>query len=302
MDDLKQNNIVKDRAATGLDIAEAVKRTCEDLLALFEKNSVIAAELRDKFQPALADLVAFELRPLEAEYGAFKVADGTFSLNEKEVARLISYVLDDMKAQVGRGDHLLSASEIKNTIEEVTTLFALHELRHRTQGVEKFQTVQLLKAIGGRTKISTFDVQADRDAAVALAASKSGDLSSDEFLDHYQRALFYSIQYFFKIYPANASRPDKVCRVAALIFMLVRLEIYRGLRHLCSGSPISALSVEISSDHKSIAVFENDPKHRLLRAANDVADLPRFIENIEEGRLEMALEQAFSIVTAIGIN
>ncbi|MBX7526627.1 hypothetical protein [Qipengyuania vesicularis] len=293
---------VAERVIRDLALSQAVAETCSILLDLISTDDAIKAELGRKFEPALSDLVRIEIAPIDEEFGAFSIAEGEVRLNEVEVARLIAYVLDDMKSQLGDNLICITKDDVRETLEEAVSLFALHELRHRTQGVQEFSTVQLLKAIDGRARIATFDIQADRDAAVALAATKAKSTSSAEFHDAYQRALFYSIQYFFRIYPANAKRPDKVCRVAALMFMLARLEIYRKLGHLQIGGSKTALSVSISGDKRSLAVFENEPEQRLLCASNDVNDLPLFVANIEEGNLDEALGQAFLIVTSIGLN
>ena len=282
-------------------ISQAVHAICKKVLGLILTDPKIYLELGEKFEPALSDLIGVEIGPLDIAQGSFRVVDGTLTLNEPDIARLMSYVIDDMKRQVTMGRPGLEPGELREILVATTSLFALHELRHRTQGVEKFSTVQLLKKIDGREQIAKFDIQADRDAAVALAAAHAGEIGTKDFLAHYQRALFYSVEYFFKIYPANVDRPDKICRVAAMLFMLARLEIYRTIGTLSLGSPMTAISVSIAPDHRSIAIFENEPRNKLITASNDVVGLPQFISDIETGRLEEALGSAFAIAISIGL-
>jgi hypothetical protein len=301
MSESKSENKVLERGEAALAIAQSIHSKCTKLLGLLRADGPIKEELGKKFEPALADIVAVEIAALEPEYGGFRVNAGKCTLNEREISKLVAFVLKDIKSQLAGGRDI-RPDEIRQTIEETALLFALHELRHRTQGIGDFATVKVLKAIDGRSRLASFDMQADRDAAVALAATEVGNLQSPEFHEAYQRALFHSIQYFFRIYPANSTRPDKVCRVAALMLMLVRLEIFRAVGCLTMGGPISALSVKFSEDRLGIAVFENSFGQKLLKASDGVSELPTMIANIENGDLEEALERAFRVTLAIGLN
>jgi hypothetical protein len=300
--ELRAEAIVGTRILDERDLSDSVFETCRKVLELVLSDPDVGADLAERLEPALDDLIAVEIAPLDKSFGAFRMNAGTLTLNENDAAHLISYVIDDMKEQVSAGTSNIGPSEVRETLEDTLSLFALHELRHRTQGVADYATVQLLKKITGREELAKFDIQADRDAAVALAAARSGGMASEEFLSTYQRALFYSVRYFFKIYPANAERPDKVCRVAALLFMLARLELYQAMGCLVVGSPTTALCVRIGPDNRSIAVFEGDPRNKLLCVANDCCEVGPMIADIEQGRLEDALGRAFTVAVAIGLN
>lgn len=302
MQEVRANEAVGKRILDNEQLSRAVLDTCRSVLNLVLNDNGVAADLGERFEPALSDLIAVEIAPLHEAFGAFRMKDGRLTLNESDAAELISYVLADLKEQIAQGVSNIGPTEIRETLEDTLALFALHELRHRTQGVADFATVQLLKKITGRNQMAKFDIQADRDAAVALAAARAGGIGNDEFLSIYQKALYYSVEYFFKIYPANAERPDKVCRVAALLFMVARLELYRAIGRLEVASPTTALCVRIGDDRRSIAVFEGDPRNRLLRVASDSCEVANMVSDIEHGRLQNALGRAFSLVVAIGLN
>ena len=302
MKEVSGNTAVSKRVLDARELGDAVLDTCRSVLNLILVNDAVGDELGEAFEPALSDLVAVHIAPLEERFGAFCIDEGIMTLNETDAARLMSYVIADMKEQIERGPGRIGASEIRETLEDTLSLFALHELRHRTQGIADFSTVQLLKRVTGRDQIAKFDIQADRDAAIAFAAARSDGLHSEEFYSSYQKALFYSVRYFFKIYPANAERQDKVCRVAALLFMLARLVLYRTVGSLKVGKPTTALAVRLGTDRRSIAVFEGSPHERLLVAANERGELDSFISDIEHGRLDEALGRAFSVAIAIGLN
>lgn len=292
---------LKRRVLDGRDLGNAVYETCKRVLNLILQDEAVRDDLGAKFASTLDDLLAIEIRQLEPDLGAFNIENGVVYLSEVEVTKLISFVIADIHEQIVEHGVQMSSDDIYQTLNDALALFALHELRHCSQGVEKYATVQTLKGIEGRNQLAKFDIQADRDAAVALAASRAGDLSSDEFYEEYRRALFFSVQYFFRIYPANAERQDKVCRVAALILMLARLELFLTLGRLTVGDPLTSLQVCLGNNQRSIAVLENEPNNRLLAAANDIAELPEFVAAIEQGRLDDALGKAFSLSLAIGL-
>lgn len=283
------------------ELENAVFRTTKQLLEAMLVDRRVADDLDGKFRPALDDIVKVEIRDLPEESGAFTVSDGVMSLNEADVARLFSYAITDMKSQLINSGNQIDAEEIRQTLEDALCLFSLHELRHRTQGVGNYSVVQLLKKIDGREHISKFDIQADRDAALALAATKAHSSDCDDFLEAYQNALYYSVKYFFKIYPANRGRLDKTCRVAALLLMLARLQIYRAGVQNKEIDPTSALHVKISADRTSIAVFENEPFERLLIASNDLVGLPDFVELIETGEIDKAYGESVRLAVRLGL-
>lgn len=278
----------------------SILRACQGVLDLLKTSQDVSNDLGAKFETALKDITNVQIRQLDPADGAFIVDAGVMSLNENDVARLLHYALNDMREQIESGKRI-PENEIRSTIEDAISLFALHELRHRTQGIGSFRIVQFLKNMDGREQLGKFDIQADRDAAVALAALRSGSITSQEFLNYYEKALYYSVQYFFKIYPANVDRLDKTCRVAALLFMLVRLQIYISAGSLTVGHPTTTLSVKIATDKRALAIFENDPSQKLLKVANDSCDITNFTENIENGNLDAALTQAYRLAFKLGI-
>jgi hypothetical protein len=303
VEDPDSNLKIRERSLDARILSDSVLRVCNSLLDLMQANAAIGDELAAGFEPALADIAAVEIAEIDATCGSFTVSGGTLTLSENDVARMIAYVLSDMRQQIEDGGPSISESSIQETLQEIVILFALHELRHRTQGVGSYARVQALKEITGPDEIARFDIQADRDAAIALAAYEAGSLESSEFLECYQRALFYSVQYFFKIYPANRDRLDKTCRIAALLLMLARLQIYRAVGSSDYRSATAPLLVNISKDKRAMAVMENGRNRRLIgvSSVNDTNNVPMFIKQIENGDLEQALGTAFVLSVSLGL-
>lgn len=283
-------------------LADAALSTCRGLAEAMLSNQGLHKDLSQKFEPILSEMTEIVIAGLEPEAGAFVIEGGTVFLNEAEISRMMSFVIGDMKDAISGASANISPASVRETLNDIVSLFALHELRHCTQGIGKYSSVKLLKAIGCVDQMVKFDVEADRDAAVALAASRAGCIDSDAFFQKYEEALFYSVNYFFKIYPANGDRLDKTCRVASLLFMLARLQIYRALGRLTNAAPTDTVFVQLSRDKKAIAVYVTDPKDRLLGAANDDRDLHSLIDNIERGRLLEALSNAIRLTISHGFN
>jgi hypothetical protein len=282
-------------------LARTVEAVLDQLRRVFESAHVRAIELEAKFEPAIRDIISVEIATLATQLGSFSVDNGTLRINEEDVARLFDFVLSDMSAQLAENDADFSEDDVTTTLEDALGLFALHEVRHRTQGVGSYSTIQLLKKIDGREEITRFDVQADRDAALALAACRTMQAEPSDFLEYYQRALYYSVRYFFKLYPANRDRIDKTCRVAALLLMLARLEVYRTVGRVDQADPTLTLHVKISTDRQSIAVLEGDSASRLIATRTDDPKVATFVRDIEDGNLDKALVQAIHLAVAMKI-
>lgn len=281
------------------ELSQTVFDTCHALLAVIGADEDDPHALSEGFEAAISDIARVSFETLSTQDGSYRVVDGELQLNEHVIARLLLFVLGDLRREIANGIDV-SPDEVRSTLHDVISLFTLHELRHRTQGVELFSTVQRLKNVGNRLAMTRIDVLADRDAALALAAVRSCSLSGQDFLEYYQRALFYSVQYFFKVFPANEDRLDKCCRVASLMLMLARLQSYLTTGSLRDANPTDALHVEISPNYRTIAVYEMAPRDRLI-AANDVEDLPAMIANIQNGRLDAALRNAYSVAAALDL-
>src|ERR1044072_1161991 len=127
--------------------------TCEKLVDLCAASQSIASELQHRFLAAVSDIEHVTIEALTAEHGAFLVDEGWLKISEEAVARLLAFVLAEVRGRAVDDRRTLLPEEVPEIIERVFVDYVLHELRHRTQGVGKYATVGELKEIADRKSV-----------------------------------------------------------------------------------------------------------------------------------------------------
>lgn len=281
-------------------LSKVVEVTVDRLNQICQSTSPIGSELEARFSEALRGIVTFEIAPLSQSFGAFTVTDeGKLTLNEDDVARLLDFVVSDLQLELSSGKPGISAEDVPDVLHDALCLFTLHEIRHRSQGVGDYKMVQKLKRVEGPEHITKFDVEADRDAALALAACRTSCAGPSEFFEYYQKALYFSVKYFFRLYPANSNRMDKTCRIAALLLMLARLELYMRSGALLDLEAAECIFVKISDDRTKMAVFSRGKTEKLVGISDNGAEVLTFSEQIQAGKLDHALSTAFRLIAGM---
>ena len=133
---------------------------------------------------------------------------------------------------------------------------------------------------------------ADRDAASAFAHLKSANYPDTPYLEHFQEALYFSAQYFFKTFEFSKRRPHKVLRSVGLILMLGRLIETEGNHSLSYEIPLdSTISLQgLGLTGPYILLAEQPAKKLALIASDSQADeIAEIIEAIEDNDFDLAL-------------
>jgi hypothetical protein len=271
---------------------------CSRLAAYCRADGPHSCELKGKFYGAVADVERVTIEALAKASGAFVVQDGHLRIAEAPIPRLLNVVVRDLNKRLAEGDPSLEQDEVPRILERVFVQYVLHEVRHRTQGLANLSDVQTLRAIAGAGAMLDYDVQADRDAALASAALYASDESRAAFLAAFREALFFSTQYFFEVFPIPAERPDKIARAMAILFMAARLA-KRDLGQPTvedDSLPLDAtLYVSLSAPTKSMAIHRGEPTRELLGFANDADGVGTLMEQICNGDMGGALSTSIKI-------
>lgn len=273
--------------------------TCRKIVALCSNSGPVAAELQDKFHAAVADIERVSIEALERTEGAFVVEDGVLRIAAAPVSRLLQVVLDDLRSRSG-----LASEEFPEFLERVFMDYVLHELRHRTQGVGEYSTIQQLKSLAGRVTVAEVDLFADRDAAFAYAAIFASGPGRAEFLESFREALFLSSAYFYKVFPVSAARPDKIARAIGVLLMAARLAGMDPLADVKENPKLpldTPLYVKLATSHKELAIFQGEPSVRLLGVANDTDGVGALVSDVKQGRFDAALTRAIRIAKKLNL-
>jgi hypothetical protein len=258
--------------------------------------------LREKFLSAIVDVERIRIARLPPEAGSFRIEDGELLVASSPVAKLVSQVQTTVAA-ANSEDACLGQADFEQMLETVFLGFVLHELRHRTQGVELYGMVQEIKRAGGPSAFSEFDVLADRDTAYAIAALP-GHANRKDFLLAFRDALHLSLDHFFKVFPPGANQEDKIARVIGVLLMTARLI---GIDELLQVSedralPLDApLIAQLSIANKTLVIFRGEPSRQLVAVANDRDDLASLISDIEEGDFSEALDWCIGLARRRGL-
>ncbi len=278
--------------------------TFERLAELGRADDARACELFDKFQPAISDIDQVRIAPLSDDEGSFVVRDRILYINEDPVARLLHAVTTEFERRSAANDSIPDPAELPTLLESVFTDFLLHELRHRTQGVETYDTVQRLKAVGGNSAMAELDVLADRDAAWAYAAINVGWGNRSEFLASFREALFLSSAYFFKIFPIPSGRHDKIERAIGVLLMAARLANLQFANTVVERSelPLDApISIVLSSTRNSLAIYKGEPSKKLLGVANDADGVVQLVVDVGNGNFDSALVRSVKMMSRLNL-
>lgn len=280
----------------------SVTTTVEKLSHYIRKDTPLGRELRSKFEEAIADIGNIEIGEFGSGSGSFFVSRGTLSLPEGPIAKLLYAVMDDISCG-GEQDSFADTTELFAIFDRVLAGFVLHELRHRTQGMEVYARVADVRATGGEMVMAQLDALADRDAAVAVAAINVAGDSRDEFLEMFQDALYLSSAYYFRVFPIPRDRPDKVARALGVLLMLARLATAKtsGRWNEDPKFPLDApLYAYLKSDTKLLTFWRGEPSPELIGFSNDAASVDELVNDVVEGRFTSAIAKCIRLLRRIG--
>ena len=280
--------------------------TCAKLVDLCKGSNAIATELRAKFLAAISDVEHVTIEALAAEHGAFLVDEGWLRVSEEPVAKLLMLVLEDIRGRAADDPDGRYPDEIPELLERVFVDYVLHELRHRTQGIGDYDTVQRLKEVGGARAVAELDVFADRDAAFAYATLHATGDSRVEFLASFQEALFLSSAYFFRVFRPSADRPDQLARAIAVLLMAARLSSKELTDPIveCDDLPLDApLFVTLSLGKNQLAIYKAEPNKKLLAVAKDSGGdgVSEIVADVGAGDFESALEKSVTLMGRLNL-
>jgi hypothetical protein len=275
---------------------------CRKLVELCRGSDPVAVELRNQFHDAIVDIASVRIQSLNGEHGAFLIDDGILRINEEPVAALFNIIVNDLQLCGDRNGRLLLPEEVPVLLERILTQYILHELNHRTQGVGVMSSVKQLTKTFGKEAMVEFDLLADRNAAFAFAALHASDSTREQFLENFRQALFFSGNYFFRVFPAPQARPDKIERAIGVLLMAARLAALDLTRPICEPTDLpydAALVVKLSTKSSELAIYRGEPMRRLIAFANDESDVKDLISEITEGEYDAALTLAVRIVNKL---
>lgn len=289
-------------ATLGERLGAAALRTFRTLVTLGASDEDQAAEMQDKFHSAVSDIVEVRIQSIPTSAGTFYVDNGVLYVSEGPVAQIFYTVTEEYQKRIAANDAVIESGELPKLLEMVFVDFLLHEVRHRTQGIEDYDVVQRLKAAAGRSAMAEIDTYADRDAAWAYASAEAGWTSRKAFLEKFREALFLSGDYYFKVFPIAGDRHDKIERVAAVLLMAARLAPLNLSNELIERPDLpldAALSVALSSKRNALAIYRAEPSKRLLGVANDADGVVELVADIRAGRFDTALEKSVGLMSRL---
>lgn len=257
-----------------------------------------ADELKAKFLESAQEIAACRFEDLKPEDGAFVIEGNVIVFNLQPILAILRAVLADVEEQMEVG-RVLDQTEILQLQREALVVYALHEIRHVSQGLTLKESVDKVKHISGSQKVSDFDLQADCDAVFAYAMVRGGEKWSEEYFDYYKRALFFSSQYFFKAFEFSIDRIEKFSRAIGIILMQARFAL---LEFGCSGNDLPLdVPIFVNIDQElNMNVFVKCPDERYLAtvSANDNQDL--FVA-VQGKAYDEALIEGVKMIRRIGM-
>lgn len=220
--------------------------------------------------------------------GSFDIVGGVLKLQPRFIQKTLNFVISEL----ARDENGIAPSEYMIVCKDVFCVYLLHELRHVEQGIGKYSTIRQLKEFRFAEIIAEFDLLADRDAASAFAILKSDNDDQIAYLEHFQEALFFSAQYFFRTFEFSKRRPHKVLRSVGLILMLGRLIETSGNHGLDYAIPLdSTISLQgLDLTGPYILLAEQPAKKlALITTALQADEIGEIIEAIEDNDFNLAL-------------
>jgi len=281
-------------------LERAVLRACEGLAEAIGGAEGAHAELRRRFLPAIDGINRIVIAPLSPDIGAFLVCGDSLTLNFHIVERILQTILSDVRVMAAAG-RVLSPGEVFDLYERALVTFTLHELRHRTQGVEDLAVVRELKSIAGEHLMAELDVLADCDAGKIYALLYADGRSRGSYLESLKECLHLSAQYFMKAFPIAADRSDKIERSISVLLMAARLGMITDLSAYVENPelPLDApIMAKLASNGGQLVILRKEPSLSVLAIANDHEMIGSLVTEICAGDMEAAYGRAAILVKA----
>lgn len=248
--------------------------------------------------------------------------DHVTRIRDRQFKFVFDILPDDSAFQVSEDDHILKfnlqagLSLCRNICADLMTperervtiaknaiaLYVLHEIRHVSQELEQYSSIQELKAIGQQDLIAHFDLLADVSAAKDFAsfrlwAKRSFDDQGWNSL--FVEALFVNVFYCIPTFDFPIASNWKMGRAIGLVLSLSRSTIIQdnlSYFRLPSRKTSIGLLVRPSSDYKSASVLWIDKQ--LAFAAVIQEPNSRWLEQIAPMIAKGNMTAAFEIATS----
>lgn len=216
------------------------------------------AEVTRKFVFAAHGINANAITDLDTQDGSFLVDDGILKVARTAVCQILDAV---------EKKHCASPYTDKIAVSKLLfRCFVLHEIRHRSQGLETYSSVQILKSAGGRQAMMEMDVIADRDAAYLLAILQA-PADRRAHLAAFRNAIALTQEYFFDAFYPSPRRDDKVSRAVSILMMAARLVDLDAAVNLYEQSelPLDApLIAFVSASNRSLSIVRGEPSKSVI--------------------------------------
>lgn len=285
-------------ACSSDELAAFAQVALERISAIIAEDGKVPSKLRKAYTGAISDIAKVSIRPLAELDGAFKVESDELIVSEGHVARIIDAVNVEMMRRHLSGEVIVSVEEIRSVYQQVFITFVMHELRHRTQGVERLDDVSKLRCLATPSAMVRLDVNADADAATACAAIFGNYTQRREYLRAFQSAIALSLEYFFQAFPFAEAKHHKIERAAGIFIMAGRLALAELADHQFEDPSLpldTPLWVSLSVDKFRLSLHRGDTYPNLIGVAND-DQVPSLAKNIEAGHFEAALDNAIVLI------
>lgn len=285
------------------ELAEFAQDALKRVSAIMAEDGTVPSRLKKAYAGAISDIKTVSIKPLVETAGAFRVDQNELIVSENHVVRIIDAVNVEMMRRYSMGEVIVSVEEIRSVYQQVFITFVMHELRHRTQGVEHLDEVSSLKRLATPSAMVRLDVNADADAATACAAIFGSYAQRREYLRAFQSAIALSLEYFFQAFPVSEAKHHKMERAAGIFIMAGRLALAELADHLSEDPSLpldTPLWVSLSLDKFRLSLHRGDKYPDLIAVAND-DQVPRLAKNIEAGDFEAALGDAIVLVKTMEI-
>jgi hypothetical protein len=259
----------------------------------------IAPGFNQRFVIPFKEIKRIEFKEITSG-AAFEIEDGFMTMNTGHIRGLLLEIVTD----VDNSPHQLQESEIGRLVRLAIELFILHEVRHLSQGVDEYESVQKLKIIAEKL-VGQFDLIADRDAAHAYALLRGAEKKKSNFGDyirHFGEALFFMGQFCFPAFKTPLNKPHKVARALGLTMMLARIALAQTLGYdakRANSMPLdTALMPEIAPDWAKITIFAFNPDLHLVAIAVEVDPimLESICERLDDGNFEYLLVDVIKLI------
>lgn len=263
----------------------------------------------DRFIVPIKRITAFHFAVIGT--GAAYVLDeaGVMTVNVSHIVGMLARIADDVEADalVSPAERRLAPTEFGRLMRLAVEVFLLHEIRHISQGISEYGTVQKLKAASAKPIIGTLDLIADRDAAYAYALLQSieaRDISVKVYLQHFAEALFFGLTYGFPAFKVD--QPHKTARALGIAMMLARVVAAQRAGTLEAQQesmlPLhTTLIPHIDPTETAIAVLATTPDLRLvtIEAELDRATVQHLCARLDSGESMPVLEETMQLMRSM---